>query len=64
MNQPDVVVIDPDNRAQVAEIAALLDMPVDRLRPRLVELRDRQIVAGRIEEYWRNNPRPQPKRQL
>lgn len=56
------VVVDPDNRNQVHELATLLDLPDDRVQSSLRQLRDRQIVDGRIETYWRNNPQAQPRR--
>lgn len=61
MNRADVIVIDPEDRPQVVELASLLDIPVETLRPLLLQLRDRQIVAGRIDEYWRRNPEPKPR---
>lgn len=61
-SQDNLITIDPDDRQQVVEIAKLLDVPPDQLRPLLITLRDRQIVARQIDIYWRRNPEPDPRR--
>jgi hypothetical protein len=62
MRPTTVVTIDPDDPAQVAEIAMYLDVPVEKVRTLLLALRDRQLVAERIETYWRANPEPKTRR--
>jgi predicted transcriptional regulator len=61
MKSSDLITIDPDDRNQVAEIAMYLDVDPNSIRPLLQQLRDRQLVAHRIEQYWRGNPEPRPR---